>query len=163
MGGSEAGADGKGDRVSWLDRRVDLRALVGGVAADWLGTLLTAGLLGAAFGVGPETDESRLAELVAAPEFLLAATIHGTFFTAVGGYVAGRLAPSDELRHAVIVGLLSLVMAALIATTPGGGPRPAWWFDVVGYLLAVPAAAAGGWLAQRREDPGRRRGGGEAG
>lgn len=140
--------------LGWLDRRVELRALLAGVAADWLGTLLTAGLLGAAFGVGPETSDSRIQELLAAPEFIISATIHGSFFTALGGYVAARMAPADPLRHAVIVGVLSLVLATLLTTSPGGGPEPAWWVDALGYLLAVPAAAAGGWLAARRHPPG---------
>lgn len=133
--------------MSWLDRRVELRALLAGVSADWLGTLLTAPLLGVAFGVGPETPDSRIQELLAAPGFILAATAHGTFFTALGGYIAARLAPEDPLRHSVIVGALSLVLAILLATTPGEGPEPAWWVDAVGYLIAVPAAAAGGWAA----------------
>ena len=141
--------------MEWLERRVDLRALIAGVAADWLGTLLTAGLLGVAFGVGPSTPESRIEELLAAPAFLAAATAHGTLFTALGGFVAARLAPADGLRHAVIVGLLSLVLALLLSTSPGGGPRAAWWVDAVGYLLAVPAAAAGGWLALRVRRRGR--------
>ena len=141
--------------MSWLDRRVELRALVFGLAADWLGTLLTAGLLGAAFGVGPETPDGRIQELLAAPEFILSATLHGSFFTALGGYVAARLAPADPLRHAVIVGALSLVLGILLVTAPGGGPQPAWWVDALGFLLAVPAAAAGGWLGARRQHEGR--------
>ncbi len=136
--------------MSWLDQRVDLRALVAGVAADWLGTVLTAGLLGAAFGVTAATPDSRLEELLAEPLFLVVATAHGSLFTALGGYVAGRLAPADPLRHALLVGLLSLVLAALLASTPGEGPEPPWWVDLAGYLLAVPAALAGGWLARWR-------------
>lgn len=137
--------------MSWLDRRVDLRALLAGVTADWLGTLLTAGLLGVAFGVGPDTPDSRIQELLAAPEFIISATVHGTFFTALGGYVAARLAPADALRHAVIVGLLSLTLAVLMATAPSEGPGAAWWVDLLGYLLAVPAAAVGGWLGGKRQ------------
>ncbi len=137
--------------MSWLDRRVDLRALVAGVAADWFGTLLTAGLLGVAFGVGPDTSDGRLQELLASPEFIISATLHGSFFTALGGYVAARLAPADPFRHAVIVGLLSLVLAVLLATSPGEGPQAARWVDMLGYLLVVPAAAAGGWLGSRRQ------------
>lgn len=137
--------------MSWLDRRVELRALVAGVSADWLGTLLTAPLLGIAFGVGPETSDARFQELMAAPGFILAAVAHGTFFTALGGYIAARLAPDDPMRHAVIVGVLSLVMAILLATSPGEGPEVAWWVAAVGYLVTVPAAAAGGWVAVWRQ------------
>ena len=144
------------ESTGWLDRRVDLRALVAGVAADWLGTLLTVGLLGVAFGVGPDTPDSRIQELLAAPEFIISATLHGSFFTALGGYVAARLAPADAFRHAVIVGVLSLVLGILLATSPGEGPEAAWWVEALGYLLAVPAAAAGGWLGAMRQhgEPG---------
>ncbi len=143
--------------VSLLDQRVELRALVSGLAADWLGTLLTAGLLGAAFGLSPETPDSRFEELLADPGFLVAVTLNGLFFTALGGWVAGRLARGDELRHGVIVGILSLVFAAVLAATAGDGPQAAWWVDAIGYLLTVPAAAAGGWLAGHRHG-GRRAG-----
>ena len=84
--------------MSWLDRRVELRALLAGVAADWLGTLIprtgvaadwlgtliTAPVLGIAFGVGPETADSRIQELLVAPEFIISATVHGSFFTSLG-------------------------------------------------------------------------------
>ena len=140
--------------VSWLDRRVELRALLAGVAADWLGTLLTAPILGVAFGVGPETPDSRIQELLAAPEFILSATVHGSFFTALGGYVAARLAPDDPMRHALIVGALSLVLAILMATSPAEGPRAAWWVGALGYLLVIPAAAVGGWLGSRARPGG---------
>lgn len=136
--------------MSWLDRRVDLRSILAGVAADWVGTLLTAPFLGVAFGLGPDTPDSRIQEVLAAPEFILSATVHGSFFTALGGYVAARLATGDPLRHAAVVGALALVFAALMATSPGEGPEPAWWVDALGYLLAVPAALAGGWLGARR-------------
>ena len=92
--------------MSWLERRVELRALMAGVAADWLGTLLTAPVLGIAFGVGPETPDSGIQALLAAPEFIISATVHGSFFTALGSFVAARLAPAAPMRHAVIVGAL---------------------------------------------------------
>ena len=140
--------------MSWLELRVDLRAILAGVAADWLGTLLTAPILWVAFGVGPETADARIAELLAAPEFILSAIMHGSFFTALGGYVAARLAPKAPLRHAAIVGALAAVMAILLAISPGDGPEPAWWVDAMGYLLAVPAALAGGWLGAWRQGGG---------
>jgi hypothetical protein len=67
------------------------------------------------------------------------------------------MAPADPLRHALVVGLLSLVMAALMATSPRQGPEAAWWVELVGYLLVVPAALIGGWLGDRRQRHGRPR------
>ncbi len=134
--------------MRWLDERVGLAPLVAGVAADWAGTVLTAGVLGAAFGVTADNHAQRAAELMVSPAFLAAATAHGSLFTALGGFVAARLAPGDELRHAAIVGVLAIVVGLVLGLSPGDAPRPAWWVDGLGFLLAVPAAAGGGWLSR---------------
>jgi hypothetical protein len=68
---------------------------------------------------------------------------------AVGGWVAGRLAPHSERFHGAVTGLLLagvyIVVASLGGSTAGTG-------SVLGLaLIAVVVSGAAGWLAGRRK------------
>jgi peptidoglycan/LPS O-acetylase OafA/YrhL len=78
------------------------------------------------------------------------------FGAVLGGFVAGRLAPSRPLAHGIALGGLAFVIGAgyqvvrLVAKLePAPAPEPPW------YLLALPVIALagctiGGFLEQRR-------------
>ena len=77
----------------------------------------------------------------------------GIACTALGGFVAGRVAKQDEILHAGFVGLLSLSLGALVellSRSAGGSGVPVW-YQVFSYLAVVPAALAGGFLSSRRQ------------
>jgi hypothetical protein len=84
---------------------------------------------------------------------LLAAMLAYTaLFGAAGAWVTAWLAPRRPMMHAVILGVIALLLA-LTATTVFWATAPAW-YHVLSVLLVLPAAWAGGWLFAR---PGRRR------
>lgn len=78
------------------------------------------------------------------------------FGAVLGGFVAGRLAPSRPLAHGIALGVLAFVLGAgyqlarlLTKLDETPGPEPVW------YLLVLPAIALlacpiGGWMEQRR-------------
>ncbi len=106
-----------------------------------VGTLL----LSAALGVDL-ADETAVERLYASTTFLAVAIALGLVFSAVGGYVAARIATGSELNNAFATGIASAVLSLILSI----GSQPALWAVVVGALLTVPAALAGGWVVARR-------------
>ena len=75
---------------------------------------------------------------------LAANLLLGLLMTAVGGYVAARLAGGVlPLFHGLLAGVASLV-GGLVFFGGGGAELPGWML-VLGYLLHLPAAVLGGW------------------
>jgi hypothetical protein len=70
----------------------------------------------------------------------------------VGGYIVARLAPDRPVQHALVLGVIGLVMSTLgaVATWSKGpefGPK---WYPLALVVLAVPNALIGGLLRQRQ-------------
>ena len=84
------------------------------------------------------------------PLFALA-TAYRIVFNIAGGYIAARLAPSAPMRHAMILGIVGLVLSLLgvigSLAKPELGPL---WYPLILLILAVPCAWLGGKFATRR-------------
>jgi uncharacterized membrane protein AbrB (regulator of aidB expression) len=84
--------------------------------------------------------------------FLGFPAIGGLAGTALGGYVAGRMAGRDGLYHGAIVGMLAIV-AASIAPSAGNASVTSVLADtlsiVVSDVLILSFSSAGGWLSTR--------------
>jgi hypothetical protein len=127
-------------------RRSTLRAVFLGALADIGGTIV-AGMVLALLLPGlaapvPNADPS----IPAAPSvgFQWFSLLVGLCFTALGGYVAARVADRREYFHAVLVGVVSLVLGELmVGMSPEGYPLAQ---RLVGDLLVIPAALLGGHL-----------------
>ena len=79
---------------------------------------------------------------------LAAFIVIGLAGVVAGGYVAAAIARRDHVRHAVWVGLITLVIGAGFVLIPSDDPPTPFWYDAVSALLTVPAAVAGGALAR---------------
>ena len=82
--------------------------------------------------------------------FLLA-TAYRTVYGIAGGYVAARLAPDRPMTHALILGIVGVLVsiAGAVATWNAGpafGPR---WYPLGLIAIALPTAWAGGKLNGR--------------
>jgi hypothetical protein len=117
-----------------------------GVVADIGGTIV-AGMVLALLMPGlaapvPSVDPSMPS---APPEgFQWFSLLVGLCFTGVGGYVAARTANHREYFHALLVGIVSLVLGELmVGMSPEGYPLAQ---RLVGDLLVIPAALLGGHL-----------------
>jgi dipeptide/tripeptide permease len=69
-----------------------------------------------------------------------------------GGYVAGRFAPNNPMKHALSVGFIGLALTIVGVAMhwnkgPEFGPK---WFSVALVLTALPCAWAGGKLVMAR-------------
>lgn len=70
----------------------------------------------------------------------------------LGGYVAALLAPDRPLAHAVVLGIIGIVLSAagVIATWNKGpefGPK---WYPLALVVIALPCAFIGGKLRERQ-------------
>jgi hypothetical protein len=77
---------------------------------------------------------------------LLLALAYRIVYGIVGGYVVARLAPRNPMRHALVMGIVGLVISTagvIAATRMDLGPM---WYPVVLLLTALPCAWLGGLL-----------------
>ena len=79
---------------------------------------------------------------------LLVMLAYGAVFDCVGGYIAGRLAIRQPLKHALALGVLVLALHAVF-TAARWGSAPAW-YEIWALLLIVPMCHLGGWIHEAR-------------
>jgi len=73
-----------------------------------------------------------------------------------GAWLTARLAPGSPMKHALVLGLVGVVLASLGAVATwnlGLGPR---WYPVSLVVLAIPQCWVGGWIYQRQSRSRRR-------
>lgn len=83
------------------------------------------------------------------PSLNLLALAYRSVYAVIGSYIAARLAPRNPMRHAMILGVVGLVVSTLgaIATIPMDlGPS---WYPIALAVTAVPCAWIGGALYLR--------------
>lgn len=80
--------------------------------------------------------------------FMLATTLYGMFFAAVGGFVAAGLARRWEFEHAFAVASLIAVIGA--ASILGSLGRGSLWTQLAAILIMAPMAMAGGQFRLRQ-------------
>jgi hypothetical protein len=85
---------------------------------------------------------------------IVLAVVYRTIYTALGGFLAARLAPHRPMLHAVILGAIGVVMGTLGAVVSAG--RSPLWFPVLLIVLTLPAVWFGAKVAE--EFTGDRRG-----
>ena len=136
---------------------VGIRPVIIGAVVDYVATYLLVMLYLIVYyvqdplekgGLPEEAIEKALEQMIASQEGLLALLVIGALCTALGGYIAGRLAKADAVKHGALVGAVSLIIGALQSGMAGEGSPLPQWHMVLGYLLAIPAGALGGFLAQ---------------
>lgn len=77
--------------------------------------------------------------------------VYRLVYSVVGCFIAARLAPNYPMRHALVLGVLGLVMSiggAIVAVTQSMGPA---WYAWGLVLFALPCAWLGGRLQENRQ------------
>ena len=95
-----------------------------------------------ATGVFPPWDQ-RMSDAL----FLLA-TVYRTIYCIAGSYIAARLAPDRPMPHALVLGVVGLVVstAGAVATWNKGPEFGPHWYPVALIVTAIPCAWLGGRL-----------------
>jgi hypothetical protein len=84
-------------------------------------------------------------------KLLLLATAYRTLYGIVAGYVIARLAPHHPMQHALIGGLVGLIVSIIGAAATwnrGFGPH---WYPLALIALALPPAWIGGKLHEMEQ------------
>ena len=95
-----------------------------------------------ATGVFPPWDQ-RMSDAL----FLLA-TVYRTIYCIGGSYIAARLAPDKPMKHALMLGVVGLIVstAGAVATWNRGPEFGPHWYPVALIVTAIPCAWLGGRL-----------------
>ena len=120
------------------------KAIALGLAADIGGTLVFSliasiiyGMLLAAQGLN---EEAIIATFSDTP-YQVFGLLSGAIFTAIGGYVAARVANHLEYRHGLYVGLASLLSGEVLVQLLGSETE--LWLHISSLILVLPAAITG--------------------
>jgi len=91
---------------------------------------------------------SSPARLAQSAGWLVAALVYTAAFAVVGAYVAARLAPRRALLHAMILGVVSvLISVPVVAASWHTAPV---WYNLIALIQVLPAVFVGGWLRERQ-------------
>jgi len=86
--------------------------------------------------------------IVTDPLALVLALAYVAVYAIAGCYLAARLAPSQPMRHALILGALGLAFNVLgVVLTWGQVPA---WYSLAGLALTMPYAWIGGRIRERQ-------------
>jgi len=77
---------------------------------------------------------------------LMLALIYRSIYSVAGFYLTARLAPGAPMRHAIILGIIGTVFAALGAMA--NWDRSANWYPILLVLVTLPCAWLGGKLVE---------------
>lgn len=124
------------------------KAVLLGVTTDLFGTTIAGMVLLVLFSgmlvAQGRTPEEISPMLLQSNQYLFLSLALGLSFTALGGYVAARVANHREYWHALIVGVIVLIIGEIMVSgDPTGMPLS---IRIIGDLLVVPAALLGGHM-----------------
>jgi hypothetical protein len=95
-----------------------------------------------AMGIFPRLGEAM------SDRFFLLATVYRTVFGIVGSYITARLAPDRPMQHALLGGVVGLVLSIVgaVTTWSRGSKFGPHWYPLALIVLALPTAWVGGRL-----------------
>ena len=91
-------------------------------------------------GVYPPWGESMSGQL-----FVLA-TAYRVVYTILGGYIAARLAPDHPVRHAMILGVIGLVLSTAGAVATWNKDLGPHWYPILLIVISLPCSWVGAKL-----------------
>ena len=86
---------------------------------------------------------------MAGPLWVFALT-YRCLYAVIGCYLAGRLAPNQPMKHALLLGVIGVVLSLIgVASTWNAGPEYGpMWYPISLVISSIPCAWIGGKLAE---------------
>ena len=129
-------------------KRFRIVAIVAGLAADLVGTILFSMVLTVAFvalrhGRG-DSAQAALQKLSTDTDFLVIGYIVGIAFTFLGAYITARMSRPNCVLNALIFGIISTLFIVFFAS------MYPLWYDVLCVLTIVPVSLVPGYFMTRK-------------
>ena len=82
----------------------------------------------------------------------LLATAYRTLYAVIGSYITARLAPNRPIQHALVLGLVGVVLSTIgaVATWNRGSAFGPHWYPLALIVISLPCAWVGGKLVRAR-------------
>jgi MFS family permease len=127
------------------EKKLNIKAIIIGLLLDTIGSFIAGFIISFAAGIilaskGVNQDQLTQ-EMLNSKAFMNILIFVGFTFTFLGGYVTAYIAEADELKHALIMGIFSLMISLLF--TVGQTTEPGWFIIS---LFVIPFAVLGGYL-----------------
>lgn len=133
---------------------INIRAVLIGFLVDVGGTFafsMVFGVIAAILLFAMGRDIKELEEFPNSTAFRILMPVVGVMFTALGGFVTGRIAKKAEIKNAFAMGLVSALFGVLtILFYPAGVEL---WLESASLLLTIFASLLGGYLCTKIERP----------
>lgn len=113
-------------------------AIVTGMITIIILSIVTDKLL-ESFGLFPAVENETFI-----PWMLVVALVYRCIYAVAGGYVTARLAPGQPIKHAIILGIIGIVLS-MIGTIVGWN-QSAHWYPIALVITSLPCTWLGGRL-----------------
>ena len=80
--------------------------------------------------------------------FMLFSLAYGFVFGILGGYVCGLIAQRSEIKHAVVIAGIGILLS-IFSMVLAAGKEP-MWYQLANMVLLTVAVLLGGWLCARQ-------------
>ena len=132
---------------------VQIRPVIAGVVVDYISTYVAMYAyffmyLAKQLSKEGEVSADAITQYMTTTEGLLTGFAIGAACTALGGFIAGRMAGKLEIKHGAFVGLGSLIVSFIeLSMQEEITPMPEW-FRFLSVVAIIPAGALGGYVAE---------------
>ncbi|HMG06000.1 MAG TPA: hypothetical protein VK581_11090 [Chthoniobacterales bacterium] len=130
-------------------KRIRIVALIAGLAADLIGTIIVSAAIVFGFVVLHRSSGQRSADLVHALEtnslYWVAGYVYGTAFTFLGAYIVARMSRPHSVLNTIVFGIISTLL--IVFFDPSAYPA---WYIVLCVLTIIPVSLVPGYLLARR-------------
>ena len=132
---------------------VEIRPIIVGIVVDYVATYAAMWayifvFLAKRLAKEGELSEEAIYKFLLSDEGLMVGFVIGALCTALGGYMAGRRAASQEVKHGALVGFGSLIVSTIEQHISGETLPIPEWYRLMGYVAIIPAGAVGGYISQ---------------
>ena len=129
-------------------KRIRIVALLAGLAADFVGTILLSIAVIIVFlilrqGSGG-SPQAALQKLTSETTFLIIGYVGGIAFTFLGAYITARMSLPNSVLNALIFGIISTLLIIFFASM-----YPVW-YNVLSVLTIIPVSLVPGYLLARK-------------
>lgn len=126
-------------------KRIRIIALLAGLAADIIGTILfSVALVMVVRGASSEHPEVAVQKLTSDTVFLVIGYLGGIVFTLLGAYIAARMSRPHSVLNTFVFGLISTLLIVFFAS------MYPLWYNLLCMLTIIPVSLVPGYLLARK-------------